>query len=106
MRIRVFRAAFDATACQGLMDVSILTATPVVLGVLTCTEEEQAVKRSTGNDNHGRDWGKLLLIMMLAGVLSLAVVVLLLLLLSACGVLLSRKQSRGRSGCCCCCSID
>lgn len=46
------------TACQGLMDVSILTATPVVLGVLTCTEEEQAVKRSTGDNNHGRDWGK------------------------------------------------
>lgn len=40
------------------MDVSILTATPVVLGVLTCTEEEQAVKRSTGDGNHGLGWGK------------------------------------------------
>eukprot|EP00904_Undaria_pinnatifida_P001488 jgi/Undpi1/1133/HiC_scaffold_10.g04595.m1 len=44
--------------CQGLMDVSILTATPIVLGVLTCLEEEQAVKRSTGDNNHGVDWGK------------------------------------------------
>lgn len=41
------------------MDVSILTATPIVLGVLTCTEEEQAIKRSTGDNNHGADWGKL-----------------------------------------------
>lgn len=40
------------------MDVSILTATPIVLGVLTCTEEEQAIKRSTGDNNHGADWGK------------------------------------------------
>ena len=40
------------------MDVSILTATPIVLGVLTCTEEEQAVKRSTGDNNHGLDWGE------------------------------------------------
>lgn len=40
------------------MDVSILTATPVILGVLTCTEEEQAIKRSTGDNNHGVDWGK------------------------------------------------
>ncbi|CAM9643665.1 unnamed protein product [Scytosiphon promiscuus] len=46
------------STCQGLMDVSILTATPVILGVLTCTEEEQAVKRSTGDGNHGLDWGK------------------------------------------------
>ena len=40
------------------MDVSILTATPIVLGVLTCLEEEQAVKRSTGDNNHGVDWGE------------------------------------------------
>ncbi|CAM9899918.1 unnamed protein product [Pylaiella littoralis] len=46
------------STCQGLMDVSILTATPIVLGVLTCTEEEQAIKRSTGDNNHGADWGK------------------------------------------------
>ena len=53
-----FRASCDAAACQGLMDVSILTATPIVLGVLTCTEEQQAIKRSTGDNNHGLDWGK------------------------------------------------
>lgn len=47
-----------SATCQGLMDVSILTATPIVLGVLTCTEEQQAIKRSTGDNNHGLDWGK------------------------------------------------
>ncbi|CAM9955178.1 unnamed protein product [Ectocarpus sp. 12 AP-2014] len=46
------------STCKGLMDVSIQTSTPVVLGVLTCTEEEQAIKRSTGDNNHGVDWGK------------------------------------------------
>lgn len=46
------------TACKGLMDVSILTATPIIMGVLTCLDEEQANKRSTGDNNHGVDWGK------------------------------------------------
>lgn len=40
------------------MDVSILSATPIVLGVLTCTDEKQAVKRSTGDNNHGVGWGE------------------------------------------------
>lgn len=40
------------------MDVSILTATPIILGVLTCTEEAQAIERSTGDNNHGFDWGE------------------------------------------------
>lgn len=40
------------------MDVSLLTSTPVVLGVLTCMDEEQAVARSTGDNNHGVDWGE------------------------------------------------
>ena len=71
-----FAVLFGAAACQGLMDVSILTATPVVLGVLTCTEEEQAVKRSTGDNNHGRDWGKPQLMLLL--------LLLLLLLLRCC----------------------
>lgn len=44
-------------ACNGLMDVSLLTSTPVILGVLTCLDEEQATKRSTGDNSHGIDWG-------------------------------------------------
>lgn len=41
------------------MNVSILTETPIVLGVLTCTEEAQAVTRSTGDKNQGNGWGEL-----------------------------------------------
>lgn len=52
-----FEYIADAT-CNGLMDVSLLTSTPVILGVLTCLDEEQATKRSTGDNSHGIDWGK------------------------------------------------
>lgn len=49
------------SACQGLMRVGIDTNTPVILGVLTCLTEEQALQRSgIGKDahNHGEDWGR------------------------------------------------
>lgn len=48
------------SCCQGLMRVGLDTNTPVVLGVLTCLTEEQALQRSgIGKDshNHGEDWG-------------------------------------------------
>lgn len=45
-------------ACKGLMDVSVMTSTPVIMGVLTCLEESQAVARSTGENNHGIGWGE------------------------------------------------
>lgn len=31
---------------------------PVVYGVLNCLDEEQVRKRSSGDNNHGYDWGK------------------------------------------------
>ncbi|CAO1631498.1 unnamed protein product [Parajaminaea phylloscopi] len=48
------------SCCQGLMRVGLDTNTPVILGVLTCLTEEQALERSgIGKDshNHGEDWG-------------------------------------------------
>lgn len=45
-------------AVSGLMSVQLQTATPIVLGVLTCLNENQVVSRSTGDNNHGVDWGK------------------------------------------------
>lgn len=43
---------------KGLMNVGMSTSTPVVLGVLTCMNEDQVKSRSTGDNNHGEDWGK------------------------------------------------
>jgi 6,7-dimethyl-8-ribityllumazine synthase len=40
------------------MSVQLQTQCPVVYGVLNCLNEEQVVARSTGNNNHGEDWGK------------------------------------------------
>lgn len=31
---------------------------PIVYGVLNCLDEEQVKKRSSGDSNHGYDWGK------------------------------------------------
>jgi len=45
-------------AVSGLMSVQLQTATPIVLGVLTCLDEKQVVARSCGDNNHGVDWGK------------------------------------------------
>lgn len=90
------------------MDVSILTATPVVLGVLTCMEEEQAVKRSTGDNNHGRDWGKQQLLLPLLFSVAVAAVLLLLagvflFIVVAAGLqnVAVEKQSRRGPVCCC-----
>jgi len=43
---------------SGLMSVGLQTSLPVVFGVLTCLDETQVKKRSTGDNNHGYDWGK------------------------------------------------
>lgn len=48
------------SCCQGLMRIGLDTNVPVILGVLTCLTEEQALQRSgIGKDahNHGEDWG-------------------------------------------------
>ncbi|KAL9934854.1 hypothetical protein V8E36_006629 [Tilletia maclaganii] len=47
-------------ACHGLMRVGLDTGVPVILGILTCLTEEQALLRSgigQGAHNHGLDWG-------------------------------------------------
>ena len=43
---------------SGLMSVQLQTSTPVVYGVLNCLNEEQVKARSSGDNNHGEDWGK------------------------------------------------
>lgn len=46
---------------SGIMNVNLVTMTPVVYGVLNCLDEEQVKKRSSdenGGHNHGVDWGK------------------------------------------------
>lgn len=52
-----FEYICDATS-KGLMNVGIQTNVPVVFGVLTCLDEKQVISRSTGDSNHGYDWGK------------------------------------------------
>ena len=43
---------------NGIMQVSIESYVPCILGVLTCLNIEQAVERSTGTGNLGLSWGK------------------------------------------------
>ena len=43
---------------SGLMNVGLTTMTPVVYGVLNCLNEDQVKARSSGDNNHGYDWGK------------------------------------------------
>merc|ERR1712087_619598 len=43
---------------DGLMSVGLQTGIPTIFGVLTCMDEAQAIARSTGDNNHGIDWGK------------------------------------------------
>lgn len=42
---------------SGIMQIGLSTNTPTIFGVLTCLNEEQVIKRSTGENNHGEDWG-------------------------------------------------
>jgi len=43
---------------DGLMQVGLSTGLPIIFGVLTVNDEQQAVSRSTGSNNHGLQWGK------------------------------------------------
>ena len=50
---------YIASACsQGIMQVSIDSLVPVIFGVLTVLDKQQAVVRSTGEKNEGLSWGK------------------------------------------------
>lgn len=40
------------------MSVQLQTQMPIVYGVLNCLDEAQVKARSSGNNNHGYDWGK------------------------------------------------
>lgn len=52
-----FEYIADAVA-KGVMNIGIQTSTPIIFGVLTCLNEKQVKARSTGDNNHGYDWGK------------------------------------------------
>ncbi|GAB0496794.1 hypothetical protein MMPV_008110 [Pyropia vietnamensis] len=41
---------------NGLMNLQLTAAIPVIFGVLTCNTEEQAVARATGDKSHAVDW--------------------------------------------------
>ena len=44
---------------QGIMNLNLNTGVPVIFGVLTCLNEEQAKARSGNNkNNHGYAWGQ------------------------------------------------
>lgn len=48
------------SACHGLMRVQLDTGVPVILGILTVLNDEQAKARAgltSGSHNHGDDWG-------------------------------------------------
>jgi hypothetical protein len=46
------------TVASGIMSVQLQTTTPIVYGVLNCLNEDQVKARSSGDNNHGYDWGK------------------------------------------------
>eukprot|EP00567_Pseudictyota_dubia_P007358 CAMPEP_0197438636 /NCGR_PEP_ID=MMETSP1175-20131217/5564_1 /TAXON_ID=1003142 /ORGANISM="Triceratium dubium, Strain CCMP147" /LENGTH=223 /DNA_ID=CAMNT_0042968397 /DNA_START=58 /DNA_END=729 /DNA_ORIENTATION=- len=52
-----FEYICDAVS-SGIMSVNLQTNTPCVFGVLTCLNEDQVKSRSSGDNNHGYDWGK------------------------------------------------
>ncbi|MFH1286297.1 MAG: 6,7-dimethyl-8-ribityllumazine synthase [Candidatus Magasanikbacteria bacterium] len=43
---------------QGIMRVNTTGDVPVIFGVLTCSNQGQAVERSSGENNHGYVWGQ------------------------------------------------
>jgi len=52
-----FEYIAEATA-HGIMNVGLETYVPVIFGVLTVLNKDQAIKRSTGTTNEGLSWGK------------------------------------------------
>merc|ERR1719253_1139001 len=51
-----FEYICDAVS-SGIMSVGMQTSTPCIFGVLTCLDEQQVIKRSSGDNNHGESWG-------------------------------------------------
>ncbi|GAB5031082.1 Hypothetical protein NocV09_00403550 [Nannochloropsis oceanica] len=43
---------------KGLMDIQLQTTIPVIFGLLTVLNKDQAIVRSKGENNHGISWGK------------------------------------------------
>jgi len=52
-----FEYIADAVS-KGIMNVGMSTNVPCIFGVLTCLTDDQVKARSTGDSNHGYDWGK------------------------------------------------
>jgi len=52
-----FEYISDAVS-SGLMSVQLQTSCPIVYGVLNCLDEDQVKARSSGDNNHGCDWGR------------------------------------------------
>jgi len=52
-----FEYICDAVS-KGIMNIGIQTNVPCIFGVLTCLSEDQVLARSSGDNNHGYDWGK------------------------------------------------
>jgi 6,7-dimethyl-8-ribityllumazine synthase len=48
----------SSAVSHGIMEVSVKSSLPVVFGVLTVNNEEQAKARAFGENNHGLSWGK------------------------------------------------
>ena len=46
------------TVAKGIMNTGLQTSTLMILGVLTCLNEEQVEARCGGKHNHGIDWAK------------------------------------------------
>ena len=41
----------------GIMKLNVETGVPVIFGILTCLNEQQALDRSVGDKSHGYNWG-------------------------------------------------
>ncbi len=42
---------------NGIMKLNLETGIPVIFGILTCLNEDQAIERSSGKLNSGYEWG-------------------------------------------------
>jgi len=60
-------------ASSGIMQVQLETLVPMIFGVLTVLNKEQAIVRSTGSKNEGLSWGKTAVEMALARMQALGV---------------------------------
>lgn len=60
-------------ASTGIMQVSLETLVPVIFGVLTVLDKEQAIVRSVGDKNEGLSWGKTAVEMALARMSALGI---------------------------------